>query len=82
MADLVIRGGNVIDGTGAPGRFADVAIEGDRIAEIGSGLTDRLTADAPEGMRHVLVNGAAIRSEGTANLELQPGRAVTQGFHR
>jgi hypothetical protein len=33
-------------------------------------------------MRHVLVNGTAIRSEGTADLELQPGRAVTQGLHR
>lgn len=35
MADLVIRGGTVIDGTGAPPREADVAIEGDRITEVG-----------------------------------------------
>jgi N-acyl-D-amino-acid deacylase len=33
--DLVIRGGTVFDGTGAPGRIADVAITGDRIVEIG-----------------------------------------------
>jgi N-acyl-D-aspartate/D-glutamate deacylase len=33
--DLVIRGGVVIDGTGAPGRRADVGIVGDRIAAIG-----------------------------------------------
>ena len=38
MADLVIRGGTVIDGSGAPGRVADVAIEGGRIAAIGEGL--------------------------------------------
>ena len=34
--DIVIRNGLVVDGTGAPGRIADVAIQGDRIAEIGS----------------------------------------------
>jgi N-acyl-D-aspartate/D-glutamate deacylase len=33
-ADLVIRGGTVIDGSGSPGVRADVAVEGDRIVEI------------------------------------------------
>lgn len=35
MHDIVIRGGDVVDGTGAPPRRADVAIDGDRITEIG-----------------------------------------------
>ena len=35
MADLVIRGGTVVDGTGAPPIEADIAIEGGRIADIG-----------------------------------------------
>jgi N-acyl-D-aspartate/D-glutamate deacylase len=35
MHDLVIRNGRVIDGTGAPARSADVAIEGDRIVAVG-----------------------------------------------
>ena len=35
---LLIRGGTVIDGTGAPRRAADVAIEGDRIAAVAPGL--------------------------------------------
>jgi N-acyl-D-amino-acid deacylase len=33
--DLIIRHGLVMDGTGAPGRHADVAIDGDRISAIG-----------------------------------------------
>ena len=33
--DVVIRGGNVVDGTGAEPYQADVAIDGDRISEIG-----------------------------------------------
>jgi N-acyl-D-aspartate/D-glutamate deacylase len=32
--DLLIRGGHVVDGTGAPGREADVAVRGDRITAI------------------------------------------------
>ena len=34
MAELVIRGGTVVDGTGADGYRADVAIDGGRIVEI------------------------------------------------
>ncbi|MFT4585649.1 MAG: N-acyl-D-amino-acid deacylase, partial [Gammaproteobacteria bacterium] len=33
--DVVIKGGTVIDGTGAPARQADVGIVGDKITEIG-----------------------------------------------
>jgi N-acyl-D-amino-acid deacylase len=37
--DILIRGGMVIDGSGAPGENADVAIEGGRIAAIGPSLS-------------------------------------------
>ncbi|MFA5853119.1 MAG: amidohydrolase family protein [Spirochaetales bacterium] len=34
MYDLIIRNGFVIDGSGAPGSFADVAVRGDKVAKI------------------------------------------------
>src|SRR3954454_13339676 len=37
-ADLIIRNGTVVDGTGAPSRQADVAIAGDRIVAVGEGI--------------------------------------------
>ncbi len=46
MHDTVIKGGTLIDGTGAPRRQADVGIDGDRIAEIGSGLAGTIELDA------------------------------------
>jgi N-acyl-D-amino-acid deacylase len=45
-ADLVIRGGTVVDGTGAPGVRADVAITDGKVSEIGSGLDGERTLDA------------------------------------
>jgi N-acyl-D-amino-acid deacylase len=47
-ADLVIKGGWVIDGSGAPRRRADVAIDGGRVVEIGDRLTGRQTVDAAD----------------------------------
>ena len=35
MHDIVIRGGTIVDGTGAPAFQGDVAIDGDRIAAVG-----------------------------------------------
>ena len=35
MFDVVIRGGRVIDGSGSEAFDADVALQGDRIAEVG-----------------------------------------------
>lgn len=44
--ELVIRGGTVVDGTGAPGVLADVGISGGRIVEIGQDLSGERTLDA------------------------------------
>jgi N-acyl-D-aspartate/D-glutamate deacylase len=45
-ADVVIRGGTVVDGTGAAGRVADIAITDGVISEIGPGLSGRRELDA------------------------------------
>jgi N-acyl-D-amino-acid deacylase len=39
MSTILIRGGTVVDGTGTPGVAADVRIEGDRVVDVGPGLS-------------------------------------------
>jgi N-acyl-D-aspartate/D-glutamate deacylase len=47
MYDLTVRGGTVVDGTGAPARLADVAITDGRIVEVGRVIgAARRTIDA------------------------------------
>ncbi|WP_448624363.1 N-acyl-D-amino-acid deacylase family protein [Geodermatophilus sp. URMC 64] len=50
--DVVVRGGTVVDGTGAPRRTADVAITGDRITEVGR--------VAGRGRREIDAEGAVV----------------------
>lgn len=50
--DLVIRGGTIIDGSGEPGRTGDIAIDGDRLTQIGG------KADA--GRREIDAAGLAV----------------------
>ncbi|MEM7142463.1 MAG: amidohydrolase family protein [Actinomycetota bacterium] len=52
MHDLVIRGGSVVDGTGAAPRTADIAIDGDTITEVGSVDT--------AGRREIDADGALV----------------------
>src|SRR4051812_44085847 len=53
-ADLLLRGGTVVDGTGGAARVADVAIEGARIVAIGPDATAR------GGTRTVDVDGRVV----------------------
>src|SRR5437763_2520339 len=52
--DLVIAGATVVDGTGAPPRRADVAVDGDRITAVGNG------AGVGEANRRIDADGAVI----------------------
>ena len=79
--DLLIRGGVVVDGTGAPPRQADVGIVGGRIAFVGSGaaVTARRVIEAAGQV--VAPGFIDIHTHSDMSL-LQDGRAqskVTQG---
>src|SRR5476651_1539622 len=52
MHDIVIRGGKIVDGTGAPAFEGDVAIEGDRIVQVGG--------KAGPGRREVKAEGRLV----------------------
>jgi N-acyl-D-aspartate/D-glutamate deacylase len=52
MHDLVVRGGTVVDGTGAPRRAADIAIDGATITAVGSKL--------PRGRREIDAEGLLV----------------------
>jgi len=54
--DLVLEGGTVIDGTGAPGISADVGIRGGRIAEVGD-LSGRSAVERIDVAGHVVAPG-------------------------
>ncbi|WP_029433086.1 amidohydrolase family protein [Blastococcus sp. URHD0036] len=61
MHDLVIRGGTVVDGTGAPAVRADVAVDGERVVAVGADVgRGRREVDA-EG-RHVLPGWVDVHS--------------------
>src|SRR5690606_40680583 len=59
--DVLIRGGRLLDGTGAPWRYADVALRGDRIVEVGA-IDPDATARSEE--RRV---GKDVRSQGCSD---------------
>ena len=68
--DLVIANGIVVDGTGAPGRRADVAIDGDRITAIGDVGSARRVIDAED--RHVTPGFVDLHSHLDAQVAWDP----------
>ena len=57
--DLLIRGGRLIDGSGAPGRLADVGITGDRITAVSnlSAVPDADVGSVIDATGHVVAPG-------------------------
>ena len=71
--DLLIRGGTLVDGTGTPGRPADVGVTGDRITAVGDLSmvpdTDAATVITAEG--HVVAPGFVLTEQLDANMPQQ-----------
>jgi N-acyl-D-aspartate/D-glutamate deacylase len=72
-----------------PGAWADVVVFDPntvapgpirRVADFPAG-SERLTADQPQGIRHVLVNGTPIRIDGKQDLTSRSGQLVRPGPH-
>jgi N-acyl-D-aspartate/D-glutamate deacylase len=74
-----------------PGDWADVVVFDPetvapgptrRVRDFPAGA-ERLTADAPVGIRHVLVNGVAVQEDGTrVNWVARPGHVLRNGVAR
>ncbi|HEY7567764.1 MAG TPA: D-aminoacylase [Gemmatimonadaceae bacterium] len=70
--DLVIRGGTVFDGTGAPGREADIAISGARIAQIAARIAERGAEEIDARGLAVAPGFIDIHSHGDGSLAADP----------
>src|SRR4029077_97956 len=75
--DLIIDGGRVVDGTGNPWFYGDVAIQGDRIARIGpAGSLPRAGA-----RRRIDARGLVV-APGIIDIQAQSGEALAGGDSR
>ncbi len=80
MHDMVIRGGTIVDGTGAPAFIGDVAIDGGRISAVGSvGAKGREEVDA--GGLHVTPGFVDIHThyDGQATWDSEMGPSAWHG---
>ncbi|HET6818259.1 MAG TPA: D-aminoacylase [Mycobacteriales bacterium] len=74
-ATLVLRGGTVVDGTGAPARRADVAVDGDRIVAVGE-LDADVDAQVLDATGQVVAPGFVnVLSHAWGTLQVDPSGA-------
>ncbi len=83
--DLLIRGGTVVDGTGAPRRPADVGVLGDRILAVGdlTGVDGNSTATVIDAIGRVVTPGFIDphgHSDGSLFLDGALSSHLRQGF--
>ncbi|HET9755824.1 MAG TPA: D-aminoacylase [Candidatus Limnocylindrales bacterium] len=83
--DLLIRGGTVVDGTGAPGRPADVGVLGDRILAVGdlTGVDGNSAMTVIDAIRRVVTPGFIDphgHSDGSLFLDGALTSHLRQGF--
>jgi len=81
MFDLVIKGGRIVDGTGAPWFRGDVGIEGDRVVAIGrlDGQATKRSVDARDRLVTPGLIDAHTHSDLTLAIEPRASSAVAQG---
>lgn len=80
--DILLRGGTVIDGSGAPRALADVAIDGDRIAAVGN-LADATAAEIIDVSGKIVAPGFIdVHNHSDGWLLKQPNftSKIAQGF--
>jgi N-acyl-D-aspartate/D-glutamate deacylase len=73
VLDLLIRGATVVDGTGTPGRRADVAVRDGRIVSVDADAARAAGADTAAG-------AAGARAEPAARVIEADGLVLTPGF--
>ena len=83
--DLLIRGGLLVDGTGAPARPADVGVSGDRVSAIGdlSAVDNGAVATVIDATGHVVSPGFVDphgHSDGSVLLDGALASHLRQGF--
>jgi N-acyl-D-amino-acid deacylase len=70
--ELVVRGGTVVDGTGAAGRVADIALDGDRITQVAAAIADRGREELDARGLIVAPGFIDIHSHGDGDLAADP----------
>src|SRR4051812_24427226 len=71
-ATLVLRGGSVVDGTGAPARRADVAVDGDRVVAVAELPPDVAAQDLDASGLVVTPGFVNVLSHAWGSLQLDP----------